>query len=289
MSTPARRFRELLARPGVIPSLGAHDVFSALLMEQAGLDMVFLGGFGAAASLLGLPDLNFLTQTEMADQVRRVAGRVNIPVIADADTGHGEIPQVIRTVQLFEQAGAAGLLLEDQVAPKRCGHFDRKQVITPNAMLAKLDAALTARRDDDFTIFARTDARAVNGLEDAIERANRYGQAGADVIFVEAPASVEELRAIAEQVPFPLLANMVTGGKTSILTVSELAAMGYKIVVAPVETLMVCARAMQRLIAALKQDGRVDTLIEDEGLSFTALKQVLGLDDWLGLGESKGG
>lgn len=289
MSTPARRFRELLARPGVIPSLGAHDVFSALLMEQAGLDMVFLGGFGAAASLLGLPDLNFLTQTEMADQVRRVAGRVNIPVIADADTGHGEIPQVIRTVQLFEQAGAAGLLLEDQVAPKRCGHFDRKQVITPNAMLAKLDAALTARRDDDFTIFARTDARAVNGLEDAIERANRYGQAGADVIFVEAPASVEELRAIAEQVPFPLLANMVTGGKTPILTVSELAAMGYKIVVAPVETLMVCARAMQRLIAALKQDGRVDTLIEDEGLSFTALKQVLGLDDWLGLGESKGG
>ncbi len=159
MTTSAESLSDLLDAPKVIRSLGAHDVFSALLIEQAGLETVFLGGFGAAASLLGLPDLNFLTQTEMADQVRRVAARLTIPVVADADTGHGELPQVVRTVQLFEQAGAAGLLLEDQVAPKRCGHFDHKQVIDADAMLAKLQAAQAARQDPDFVLIARTDAR----------------------------------------------------------------------------------------------------------------------------------
>lgn len=289
MSTPARRLRELLARPTALRSLGAHDVFSALFMEQGGLEMVFLGGFGAAASLLGLPDLNFLTQTEMADQVRRVAARLSIPVVADADTGHGELPQVVRTVRLFEQAGAAGLLLEDQVAPKRCGHFDRKQVIEAEAMVAKLAAALDARQDPDFVIIARTDARAVYGLDDAIDRANRYGEAGADIVFLEAPQSVAELEAIAARVRYPQLVNLVTGGKTPILPADQLAAMGFKIVVCPVESLMVCAVALQRLIAALQCDGRVDALIESEGLSFSALKQMLGLDEWLALGEDKGG
>src|SRR6185437_13772327 len=185
MNTP-RRFRELLNKPGIIRSLGAHDVFSARLIEAAGLEAVFLGGFGTAASLLGLPDVGLLTLTEMADAVRRTAARVSIPVVADGDTGHGDLHNVVRTVREFEAAGAAGILLEDQVTPKRCGHFQGKQVIPTDEMVLKLKAAQSARKDPDFVLIARTDARAVEGLDAAIARARRYAEAGADVCFVEA-------------------------------------------------------------------------------------------------------
>src|ERR671930_1553817 len=170
----AKRLRELLRRPGVIRSLGAHDVFTARLIERAGLETVFVGGFGTSASLLGLPDVGFLTLTEMADAVRRMAQRVDIPVVADGDTGHGDLHNVARTVREFEGAGAAGILIEDQVTPKRCGHFQGKQVIPADEMVLKLKAALDARRDPDFVIVARTDARAVEGIDGAIARANLY-------------------------------------------------------------------------------------------------------------------
>src|SRR6266540_5507705 len=170
---PTQRLRELLRQPGVIRSLGAHDVFAARLIEAAGLEAVFIGGFGTSASLLGLPDVGLLTLTEMADAVRRMAQRVAIPVVADGDTGHGDLHNVARTVREFERAGAAGILLEDQVTPKRCGHFGGKQVIPAGEMVLKLKAALAARRDPDFVIIARTDARAVEGIDGAIERANR--------------------------------------------------------------------------------------------------------------------
>src|ERR1700674_745777 len=183
----ARAFRDLLGRPGIIRSLGAHDVFTARLIETAGLETVFIGGFGTSASMLGLPDVGFLTLTEMADAVRRMASRVNIPVVADGDTGHGDLHNVVRTVREFERAGAAGILLEDQVTPKRCGHFEGKQLIAADEMVLKLRAAQKGRRDPDFVIIARTDARAVEGFDAAIERANRYGAAGADVCFIEAP------------------------------------------------------------------------------------------------------
>src|ERR1700674_494980 len=173
----ARAFRDLLGRPGIIRSLGAHDVFTARLVEAAGVETVFIGGFGTSASLLGLPDVGFLTLTEMADAVRRMALRVRIPVVADGDTGHGDLHNVVRTVREFEQAGAAGILLEDQVTPKRCGHFQGKQVIPAGEMVLKLKAALAARKDPGFVIIARTDARAVEGLDAAIDRANRYGAA----------------------------------------------------------------------------------------------------------------
>src|SRR3989440_9708857 len=155
------QLRQLLNRPGIIRSLGAHDVFTARLIEAAGLETVFIGGFGTSASLLGLPDVGYLTLTEMADAVRRMAQRVSIPVVADGDTGHGDLHNVARTVREFERAGAAGVLLEDQVTPKRCGHFEGKQVIPAAEMVLKLKAALDARRDADFVIVARTDARAV--------------------------------------------------------------------------------------------------------------------------------
>jgi 2,3-dimethylmalate lyase len=279
-----RRFRELLQAPGVIRSLGAHDVFTARLVEAAGLETVFVGGFGTSASLLGLPDVGFLTLTEMADAVRRMAQRVSIPVVADGDTGHGDLHNVVRTVREFEAAGAAGILLEDQVTPKRCGHFQGKQMIPAAEMVLKLRAALDARRDADFVLIARTDARAVEGLAGATERANRYAEAGADVCFIEAPESRAELEEIPRAVRHPLLVNMLTGGVTPILTVDELGRLGYKVVVCPIESLLVTATAVQRLTRALLTRGRVD-LPAEEMMTFDQVKELLGLDDVLGLRE----
>src|SRR5271166_3009971 len=184
--TATQRLRQLLQGPAIIRSLGAHDVFTARLIEAAGLETVFIGGFGTSASLLGLPDVGLLTLTEMADAVRRMSQRVSIPVVADGDTGHGDLHNVVRTVREFEAAGAAGVLLEDQVTPKRCGHFQGKQIIPAGEMVLKLKAARAARRDPDFVIIARTDARAVEGIDAAIARARLYA-AHADVCFIEAP------------------------------------------------------------------------------------------------------
>jgi 2-methylisocitrate lyase-like PEP mutase family enzyme len=280
--TATQRLRQLLKSPGVIRSLGAHDVFTARLVEAAGLETVFIGGFGTSASMLGLPDVGFLTLTEMADAVRRMAQRVSIPVVADGDTGHGDLHNVGRTVREFERAGAAGVLLEDQVSPKRCGHFQGKQVIPVEEMVLKFKAALDARGDQDFVIVARTDARAVEGIDAAIARANRYGAAGADVCFIEAPESRAELERIPGEVKYPLLVNMLAGGVTPILTVDELGKLGYKIVVCPIESLLITATAMQKLIRALLERGRVD-LPAGEMMTFAEIKKLLGLDEVLGL------
>jgi 2-methylisocitrate lyase-like PEP mutase family enzyme len=279
---PTHRLRQLLAQPQIIRSLGAHDVFTARIVEAAGLETVFIGGFGTSASMLGLPDVGLLTLTEMADAVRRMAQRVSIPVVADGDTGHGDLHNVVRTVREFERAGAAGILLEDQVAPKRCGHFEGKQVIPAEEMVLKLRAAQQARRDRDFVIVARTDARAVEGIDAAILRANRYGEAGADVCFIEAPQSQQELERIPREVHFPLLINMLSGGVTPILPVAELQQLGYKIVVCPIESLLVTGAAIRRLIDSLLTRGRVD-LPAGEMMTFAEVKQVLGLDQILGI------
>jgi 2-methylisocitrate lyase-like PEP mutase family enzyme len=282
---PTQRLRELLAKPGVIRSLGAHDVFTARLIEAAGLETVFLGGFGASASLLGLPDVGFITLTEMADAVRRMAQRVTIPVVADGDTGHGDLHNVVRSVREFERAGAAGILLEDQVMPKRCGHFTGKQIIPAEEMVLKLGAALKARQDPDFVIVARSDARAVEGLDGAVARANRYGAAGADVCFIEAPTSHDELQRIPREVKYPLLVNMLTGGVTPILPVADLGRLGYKIVVCPIESLLMTGKAMQRLIRMFLNTGRVD-LSGAEMMTFNEVKEVLGLKETLDLRDS---
>jgi methylisocitrate lyase len=279
-ATGAAHLRALLAQPGIIRSLGAHDVFTALIVEQAGFETVFIGGFGTSASLLGLPDLNFLTMTEMADAVRRMAGRVSIPVIADGDTGHGDLHNVQRTIECFERAGAAGILLEDQVMPKRCGHFANKQVITTEEMVLKIKAAVRARSDPDFVIFARTDARQMNGLDDAIDRVNRCCEAGADIAFIEAPQSRKELETIPQRVRYPLFANMLSGGVTPILPVSELEQLGYKVVVCPIESLLVCARAMRELCEAWKNTERVDQLAMS-AMTFQEVKQLLGVEEFL--------
>jgi 2-methylisocitrate lyase-like PEP mutase family enzyme len=284
MSTPTgpQRIRQLLAKPGIIRSLGAHDVFTALIVEQAGFETVFIGGFGTSASMLGLPDLNFLTMTEMADAVRRMAARIRIPVIADGDTGHGDLHNVQRTVETFEAAGAAGILLEDQVTPKRCGHFANKQVIPTPEMILKIKAAVQAKSDPDFLIFARTDARQPNGLADAIDRVNRCCDAGADIAFIEAPQSVAELEEIPKRVHYPLFVNMLSGGVTPILPVRDLQQLGYKIVVCPIESLLVCARAMRELCDVWKTTGRVDALVQD-AMSFDEVKKLLRVEEYLQL------
>jgi 2-methylisocitrate lyase-like PEP mutase family enzyme len=276
----ARRLRELLARPGIIKTLAPHDVFTARLLEQAGFEMLFLGGFGVSASVFGWPDVGLVTLSEMTEAVRRMTARISIPLVADGDTGHGSLLNVAQTVREFEQAGAAGILLEDQVSPKRCGHFAGKHVVPIDEMLVKLRVAMDARHDPDFVIFARTDARAIEGLDAAIERACRYGELGADVCFVEAPRSREELARIAREVPYPQLANMLLGGTTPILSADELQQLGFKIMVDPVATLLAAGAAVRTVASTLLDQGRVDSLA-DELLAFDEVKQVLGLYDFV--------
>ena len=282
-----RRLRRLLEEPGIIRSMGAHDVLTALLIERAGFETVFLGGFGASASLHGLPDLNFLGLEEMAAAVKRMAGRISIPLIADGDTGYGGPEEVRKCVQAFEDAGAAGLLLEDQVFPKRCGHFDGNAVIPAAEMVIKLEAALDARGDDDFVIFARTDARQSEGIDAAIERINSYCSAGADVAFVEAPQSREEIVAIASRVEYPKFANMLSFGKTPLLDAAELEEMGFKFVVAPIETLLVSARAIEELAETFLRDGSSGAR-KNEMMSFEEIKEVLEVEKYLRLREEDG-
>jgi 2,3-dimethylmalate lyase len=279
--TSPKRLRAILEPPGLIPSFAAHDVFTALILERAGIPLLFVGGFGAAASSLGLPDFDLLTRSEMADIVRRVAGRVQIPVVADGDTGYGDLIHVQRTVRELERAGAAGIILEDQVAPKRCGHFQGKAIVPWPEMRERLLAALDARRDPDFVLIARTDARTVADLDEAIDRGNRARELGADVVFIEAPESREELERIAREVPGPLMVNLLIGGRTPILHRDELQAMGYKIAVYPIETLAATQRSLERLARALLAEGRCDHLAPEHLASFDEIKDTLGLPELL--------
>lgn len=273
------RVRELLARDEIVRSFAPHDVFTARILEDAGVELLFLGGFGVSASVFGLPDVGLTTLTEMTEAVRRMADRLTVPLIADGDTGHGNLHNVARTVRDFERAGAAGVLLEDQVAPKRCGHFTGKQVVPIDEMLDKLRVALDTRDDPDFIIIARTDARAVEGLDAAIDRANRYGELGADVCFVEAPQSRAELERIGSEVPFPQLANMLPGGVTPILSAGELQQLGFRIMVDPVATLLATGHVVRTLAQTMLRDGRID----HDALplmSFDEIKQLLGLSEF---------
>ena len=249
------RLRAMLKEPGLIVAPGAYDGFSARLIEAAGFAAVYMTGAGAAASYLGQPDLGLMTLTEMAAQAGRLAGCVSLPVLADADTGYGNVLNVVRTVREYERAGVAGLHLEDQVAPKRCGHIAGKQVIPTREFMDKIRAAVEYRTDPDFVIIARTDARAVTGLDDAIDRGNRYAEAGADVVFVEAPQSEGEIRRVARGVSAPLLINMVPGGKTPPMKLTDLERLGFKIAIFPSVCMAAAVPAMEHALARLKETG----------------------------------
>lgn len=285
LKRPATKMRELLKKPGIIQTLGAHDVLTAVMVEQCGFDTVFIGGFGTSASLYGLPDLNFLGMTEMVDATRRMTHRLSIPVIADADTGHGDLHNVMRCVNEFEGSGAAGIILEDQVFPKRCGHFGGKEVIAADEMLMKFKAAVAARQDPDFIFIARTDSRETDGLDEAIDRINRYCDAGADIAFIEAPLSVDELEEICKRVEYPKLINMLALGKTPILSTEELEQMGFKIVVAPIDSVLMTAHCMRELAEVFKRNGHTKSL-EDKMVGFDEVKDILGLPHYLNLKEN---
>ena len=277
-----KQFRELMEKPGVIRTLGAHDTLTAVMIEQVGFESVFISGFGASASLYGLPDLNFVSLNEMVAATRRMAHRVSIPVLADADTGHGDLHNAMHCVAEFEGTGAAGIILEDQIFPKRCGHFGGKEVISSEEMVIKIKAAVRARNDPDFVIVARTDAREPNGLDDAIDRVNRYCDAGADIAFVEAPLSVEELEEICRRVEYPKLANMLVFGKTPILSAVELENLGFKIVVASIDSGLIEAKIMRQMAEAFKRDGHTKAM-QDMTIDLNEFKEMLGVDKFLSL------
>jgi methylisocitrate lyase len=257
---------------------GAHDALCARIIEAASHQALTMGGYSISASLLGRPDVSLLTLTEMADCYRRVADLVDIPLFVDGDTGFGGVLNVRRTVKEFERAGAAGMFIEDQVFPKRCGHMKDKQVIPTNEMVAKVKAAVDARLDDDFVIMGRTDALAINGLEDAIERGNRYRMAGADLIFVEAPTSVDQMQAITSGVDAPTLANNIEGGRSPVLSAPELQKIGYSAVVFPVAASYAVAEAIKKLMLEIKTTGTTDGF-RDRMVDFDQFNELIGLED----------
>ena len=237
------RLRNMLAEPEIVVLPGAYDALSARLAERAGFGAVFTTGFGFAATVLGVPDYGLLTMSETMDRVRHIVRAISVPLVADMDTGYGNPLNVVRTVRECVALGVAGIILEDQEWPKKCGHFEGKRVIPAEEQAAKLRAAANARGDDDLVIIGRTDARQPLGLEEAVRRGKLYRDAGADVVFVEAPRSVDELQEVARAIPdAPLFANMIEGGKTPLLSSAELQELGYKMVVYPLSALFSAAK-----------------------------------------------
>ena len=252
----AARLRALLESGRTIVAPGAFDPLAARLVEEAGFPAVYMTGFGTSAALLGRPDVGLLTMTEMAGNAGRIAACVDIPVIADADTGYGNPLNVIRTVGAYEAAGVAGIHIEDQVAPKKCGHMEGKLVIPPQEMAEKIRAAVEARAQPEFVIIARTDARAVEGLERALERARLYREAGADALFIEAVLSEREAEETARAFPgVPLLFNWAEGGKTPPISLRRLTELGYRIVIFPISTLLAATAAMRGILREIVRAG----------------------------------
>lgn len=280
--TPARRLRERLAtgEPLLLP--GAYSPLTAKILELAGHEAIYTGGYSAAAATFALPDIGLMTQTEMLGHIGRVTTATSLPVVSDADTGFGDIINVARTVREYEKAGAAAIQFEDQLFPKKCGHMEGKKVIPMDEMVNKVKAALAARTNPDTVIIARTDAIAVTGLEDAIQRMNAYHAAGADVIFPDAPRSLDELKAIRAGVTAgaKLLANYSENGKTPLLSAEETGKLGYSIALYPSSLLFAAVKSAQEMAALLRAEGTsrsaVDTMVGFDELN----DGILGKAAW---------
>jgi methylisocitrate lyase len=255
MPSPGQALRDLLDRKRILIAPGCYDGITARMAEEAGAEALYMTGAGVTNSMTAMPDIALLTLEEMARQANYVASAVRIPVFADADTGYGESMNVVRCVHEFERAGLAGLHLEDQVSPKRCGHLDGKQVIGAKDMAAKIRAAVNARSDAKFFVIARTDARGVNGLADAVERAKEYVDAGADCVFPEGLQSKDEFAQFREAVPGPLLANMTEFGKTPLITAAEFQQIGYEIVIFPMTAFRVMMKSVGEAYEMLLKEG----------------------------------
>jgi methylisocitrate lyase len=275
----APQLRSKLNESGILVLPGVYDCLSARLAEQAGFPALFTSGFGLSAALLGGPDYGLLTATEVLTASENLARSVTVPIVADLDTGYGGPLNVFRTVESAAAANIAGIILEDQVWPKRCGHFGGKRVIPMEKHCEKIRAAVEARGDSDMIIIGRTDARAVEGLEKAIARGRKYFETGADVIFVEAPESLEELKQIPAALDgIPTFANMIEGGRTPLLPADELEGMGFKIVVYPLTGLFAATSAMREAFAYLHSQGTTRGL--STPVDFPEFKKVIGLPRW---------
>jgi len=275
LSGAAARFREILARDRIVVAPGAYDALTARLVERAGFEAVYLSGAGVSYTHLARPDIGLVTLDEMLHRAEAMCSAVNIPVLADGDTGFGNAINVQRTVRAYERAGLAGIQLEDQTFPKRCGHLDGKEVIDPDEMVGKLRAAVDARRNNDFVIVARTDAIATHGIENALLRLRSYAEAGADVLFADGTATLEDLAAIPPALPRPAMANMVEGGKTPLVSAAELERLGYRLVIFPNSLVRLFARAGATLLAALRASGTTAGARRDM-LSFDELNDLVG-------------
>jgi 2-methylisocitrate lyase-like PEP mutase family enzyme len=277
-ATPGERLRALLARPEPLVLPGVSDALTARLAVGAGFEAVYATGAGIANTLLGVPDVGLTTMTEMVDQVARICVAVDVPVVADIDTGFGNAINARRAVVEFERAGVAALQIEDQVFPKRCGHFSGKEIIPLAEMLAKLQAVLEARRDPGLMVIARTDALAVDGFEAAIERGRAFAAAGADIVFIEAPVLADQLASLPGRIHAPLVANMVEGGRTPLYGADELGAMGYRIVLFANTAMRVGARAIRDALTELRATGDSRPL-QERMLSWEDRQALVGLPE----------
>ena len=269
-------FRKLIEDKEILKMPCTHDALSARIAEDAGFKSICVGGYGASASLLGSPDVGLMTVTEMVEHVARICDCVSIPVFADADTGHGNTTNVARTVKSFEKAGAAGLFIEDQVFPKRCGHMEGKDVITKKEMLAKIKAALDARNDPDFVIMGRTDALAVHGIDDAVERGVMMQEAGADMIFVEAPRTIEDMRRINNNINGPTFAVYLEGGKIPMLSAKQFEDLGFNVVGYGCSSVYAASFALRETFREIIETGETREAIK-KMITFNDFNELLGL------------
>lgn len=272
------RLRSALNSGRLVAAPGVYDMISALLADRHGFDAIYMTGYGTVASHLGLPDAGLATYTDMLSRVATMAARTKTPLIADADTGYGGLLNVATTVQGYERAGAAGIQIEDQEFPKKCGHTPGRRCIPIEDMVEKVRVAVEARRDPDFVIVARTDARTEYGIDEAIRRGQAYAAAGADVVFVESPESVAEMRAICQAIDKPKLANMVEGGRTPTLSADELRSIGYALAIFPTGPFLAAAQALDQLYGHVKRTGA--TAGTDVPLyPFADMNKLMGFED----------
>ncbi len=282
---PTTRVHRILDQVGTLAFAGVFDTLSAKLARQVGFPMAFVSGYSVAATAIGEPDMGLLTQTEITDRARRICMSVSIPIIVDADTGYGNPLNVYRTVRELIAAGAAGCFLEDQLWPKKCGHMQGKRVIEREEYVQKIHAAVEARGGSDFFIVARTDALAVAGMDEAVDRILAAREAGADASFIEAPSSVEQLAEIGRRVPKPMVANMIEGGKTPVLPRDQLAAMGFQLILYPLAGLFAAAKAIRTVYEQVYREGTANRTSQ---MTFAEFNELIGVAEKYALAERFG-
>ena len=278
MNDQKKTLRERLQQPGLLSAPGIHDMVSLRLADTFGFDALYMTGFGTVASHMGLPDAGLATYSDMVGRVKAMASMAKTPLIADGDTGYGGLLNVAHTVRGYEEAGAAAIQLEDQEFPKKCGHTPGRRVIPVTSMVRKIQVASDARTSSDFLIIARTDARSALGLDEALRRAEAYARAGADILFVESPETQDEMRQIGRSFELPLLANMVEGGRTPVLSHQELESIGYKLAIFPVTALLAATQAMKAVYESFKKTGS-SASIPTPLMPFADLTKLMGFEE----------